>query len=847
MKSEHNLSPLNAPQDIFNKMAQGAIIITPNNRLSNHLLKKYFKTMQSSVLEKPVCIPYQAFLRHLFNELRHQAPYHNHPAILSAQQEHFLWQEVLKNQLSNGIQESFLEEVQNAWRICCQWQIEIENNEFSHTPLTQKFQQWREAYQAKLEQHHALSCEQITDYLIKNEVTLNHSEAIWACFNEFNPQQILLQSVFAKQKIEQYHYDLPETSKNAWLCSTEDQHHEREKLLSWLQSRLDTEKTIAIVVPQLQEQAQSLTRWLQRKLPNVPFNLSLGEPLSQFPIITHALAWIKLSTTKIANDKARLLLQSPYIHGAKKEFLNRSELLQNSRHLKEFEISLSAWTKELSHNTPELSKTLCELQPFPQKASVSEWHLLFKKRLKDIGFPGDSALSSKNYQCIQRLQLLFDEFLELGSLTDTLSQDQALNALSYQAKSTIFQLKQPSTTLHIMGLLEADGCTFDSLWCLGMDNQCLPEKTKLSPLIPIPMQKRLSMPKALPEKELELAEKVLSRLQNASKNTIFSFAKLIEDRPNTACTLINHLPELALSKDIPTSQLTELETYHETYQHPITVNEKISGTTALLSNQAKCPFRAFAAHRLYAKPNQEATLGPDASEKGQILHHIMEKLWKEIGSQKELLAMSPEHLESNIQTIIGSTLTSLTNFRSYSFSSPIKQVETQRLKQIIYSCLEWEKSRPNFLIDAVEKTYQLELEGIEFNVRVDRIDNVGNQKWVIDYKSTLPASKPWNSERPEETQMLLYAMLNSKINALLFLQLKLGKVTISGLSEYEFELPGLKALADEDSWADLKKQWDNALRLLAKEFREGYCPPEPPKASTCQFCDFPSLCRIELN
>ncbi len=99
-------------------------------------------------------------------------------------------------------------------------------------------------------------------------------------------------------------------------------------------------------------------------------------------------------------------------------------------------------------------------------------------------------------------------------------------------------------------------------------------------------------------------------------------------------------------------------------------------------------------------------------------------------------------------------------------------IEQERLQRLILTYIEWEKARPPFSVHALEQEYSLVLSGLAIRVRVDRIDQVEDKKWVIDYKSTLPSSKPWNDERPKEPQLLLYALLDEEINTLLLVQLK---------------------------------------------------------------------------
>ena len=131
-------------------------------------------------------------------------------------------------------------------------------------------------------------------------------------------------------------------------------------------------------------------------------------------------------------------------------------------------------------------------------------------------------------------------------------------------------------------------------------------------------------------------------------------------------------------------------------------------------------------------------------------------------------------------------------------------------------------------------------------IRVDRLDYGLEQanQIVIDYKTSLPTTKPWLEERPEAPQLLLYALLDPKINTLIFIQLKAGRITLQGLSAVPCEEPGMQTLRDNESWTMYRQHWEQQLTLLAAEIQQGHCEPKPKRSSLCQQCAFPSLCRV---
>jgi probable DNA repair protein len=362
------------------------------------------------------------------------------------------------------------------------------------------------------------------------------------------------------------------------------------------------------------------------------------------------------------------------------------------------------------------------------------------------------------------------------------------------------------------------------------------------------MQRELLMPHSVPERELQFAKQTLQRLQKGSSETIFSYPRLQGDTPNLPCSLITGFPNFERLPPIfePVIQ-SFLIAREETYNVPLRLEEHISGGTALLANQAKCPFKAFAEHRLKASPSTYTSDGLDNKEKGQIIHKVMELLWQTLHSQEELFNINPKDLDLLIEKAIHTALSPIKQLQRDSFSNLIEEVESTRLKRLVLASLEWEKKRPPFVIAAIEQSYSINLAGLDFKVRVDRIDQVADKKWVIDYKSSLPVSKPWNEDRPKEPQLLLYALLDEHINTLLLMQLKTGKVACSGLSEEKLDLSGLTSLKKEETWEEYRNNWQQQLTLLANEFQQGHSVPQPVSPLVCQQCNFQNLCRFQIN
>ena len=844
--------PYNAPNPqlstVIQAMRDGAVIITPNNRLAEQLLARYITEDGRRALEKPTCLPYPTFLRHAFERLCHQNPHNAHPVLLNDAQLRTVWRHVLTPDENSQHHQKLLNSVLSAWTVCNNWQVELPHPDFELTAQTQQFEHWRRTCEARLIHLNALAEQQLAGHLIQHLKHLPVKKIIWVCFDDYTPIQHAFQAHLNTLGVEQHHDDFKGETTGTYQCVARDKYNEYARMLHFVKEKLEANAThIGLVIPDLNQEAPSLMRYFKRHLPEEVFNISLGKPLTDYPLIAHALQWISLNLTELSQHQAQLLLSSPHLVSAKTEFLARASCLNTIPLLQERRLPFSRFKRAIHASAPALSEALQALSSYPKTQTPRAWARMFYERLTQLGFPGEAGLTSAQYQCFQRLIALMDDFVALSVVTPSMCAKEAFRSLHDLAKNTIFQPEKSEAPVQILGLLEASGCTFDAVWMSGTTDQKLPTRTRLSAFIPITLQRELDMPYANASREQRLAEKRITRLQQASHEQVFSYPELIGDIPALPSPLILNYSTLPESRaPLVTTHHNQLLTELEPYTYPFTEQDTRTGGTARLADQALCPFKAFAAHRLKATSQPEPSEGPDAMLRGQVIHHILELLWKKLKTQRALIACNQAELETHIDKAIHTALRPIKADKPTSFPPLMQTVEHTRLKRLVHACLTWDKSRPAFDVEAIEESFHLTLGELEFRVRVDRLDRLHTgEKWILDYKSRLPSPLPWHEERPESPQLLLYALLDDAIRGLLFVELKNGQIACRGLTENNPELQGIKALKQDEAWSTYQHTWHQRLTDLAHEFQTGRSVPFPPKKSTCQTCNFQPLCRIE--
>ena len=842
-------------QSLLSSMRDGATIVTPNNRLSNELITDCFNLSAQPVQRKPNCVPYKIFLQNTFKKLTFNGAEFKHPILLTMQQTRYLWRNLLANKYDLRLNDGLLTAIEEAWSYCNLWELDFNHYSFQSTPQTQQFQQWAQSFAQILLKLNLITEEQLTNYFSKHSRYLPIIKTIiWACFDNFTPAQCKLQDLYYELGAECGYYDLTTNSpalnicpnppkesdlikQNVCMYAAQDQNEEYQELIVWLQDRLARgEKRIAVIVPDLQGQFKIITRRLQAHIPNTKFNVSLGQNLAAHPLVAHALSWLYFDGKNLDILQARLLLHSPFVRNSYLEMEARFQFMEDHYLLQEGEFTKADFINELKMVAPQLAKLIHILNADPQTASPYIWVRIFKKRLRQIGFPGEYSLNSAAFQYYQRFLLLFDEFLTLTLISPSMTKQEALAAIRDLANGTIFQPQKTSAVVQILGLLEAQGCTFDNLWVMGLTAQLLPQNTRFSALIPIALQRELSLPHTDPVRELAIAQKIVARLQNSSHCSVFSYPQLSGDcqnMPSPLITAFNLRVSSAPSQILPKS--SPLIVFTDAYKVPFITAEEVVGGATILANQAKCPFKSFARHRLHAHGVPKIAIGINALERGKIIHKALELLWRVLKTQQNLLHLSTTVLDQEIEQAIVVALKPFIKRKNLWFTSILQEIELLRLRKLIYTSLEWERQRAPFTVSALEENFNVNLANLSLHVRVDRIDLMASgYKMVIDYKSSLPATLPWYEECPTEPQLLLYALLDEMINTIMFIELKAGQLRVKSISG-EQEL--------KDDWMVRRKYWQQQLDELAGEFKSGSCEPRP-NPSVCKLCDYQNLCRV---
>ncbi|MEK7876785.1 MAG: PD-(D/E)XK nuclease family protein, partial [Pseudomonadota bacterium] len=166
---------------------------------------------------------------------------------------------------------------------------------------------------------------------------------------------------------------------------------------------------------------------------------------------------------------------------------------------------------------------------------------------------------------------------------------------------------------------------------------------------------------------------------------------------------------------------------------------------------------------------------------------------------------------------------------------------------------EQEKTRGGFTVVATEERCHIEIGGLGFNARLDRVDELASgERIVIDYKTSAPSAGAMLGERPDEPQLPLYLIAaEPAAAAVAFAQVRAGAMKFAALARAADLLPGIKAFAESyyrghhGSWQEVVDAWRADLARIAAGFAGGEAEVDPKQyPNTCRYCDVKPFCRI---
>jgi ATP-dependent helicase/nuclease subunit B len=401
-----------------------------------------------------------------------------------------------------------------------------------------------------------------------------------------------------------------------------------------------------------------------------------------------------------------------------------------------------------------------------------------------------------------------------------------------------------------MTVTEATGSTADAMWFLHATEGIFPSPSSPHPLLSVALQRALGMPGSDVSREEEHVRENVQHLLRASGSITFSYAAAAPEGEQRPSPSVQHLEGLQLrdaTRTVEEEVTVTLEEISDPAPLPALPEGVFGGGYGVLMMQAACPFRAFAEKRLFSSEMPSREAGLSQADRGTQVHNVLEAFWERTRSKKELLAMTPDDRARRLEECID------IGFRAKSagpWDEAYLRVQRERLRRLLNNWLDYEASRPDFEVEAVEKKVPDAAIGpLHLELRADRIDRIGDDLVLIDYKTGAATKAEWNGDRPDQPQLPLYAVAGGleNVKALMLGFVKVGKdgMKMDGLAD-DPKAMGLKSRGV--NFNDQLDAWSVDLPRLAEEFVWGIADADPKDyPTTCEFCAQRVLCRVDTN
>jgi len=817
--------------------AAGIVVVTPNRRLAQ-VLRAQFDDVQAakglSVWEDADIVPLDSYIGRCHEEALYAGD-GELPLLLSPAQSRELWEAAIAgSRWANALLDvpKTAARAADAWRSAQAWRIAGALEKFEGTEDTRAFAEWAKAYARRLKKDGFTDLPLLFDAPFKTKTKLLVAYAF-----DIVPKQ-------AEEFFSRFEWVScsPGRKKSiAKKISFASPKEELETAAAWARARLEEgRKHIGVVVPDLKLRRREVARVFGRVMGSpLPFELSAGEPLSDYPLVSFALDVIALSQGEMPFEEVSRILRSPFLAGADGERAARARLDARLRREADSEISLAKLIG-LIEGCPVLRQRLEKIFELKAgKQSPHDWAQHFTALLDAAGFPGDRPADSAEFQAHARFNEVLGEFARLSLVNPKMSDAQALGNLRRLCNDTEFQPEGVGAPIQVLGLLESAGIEFDALWVSGLTDGQWPQRVRPDPFLPVPLQRKAGIPEASAEASLALDKRRTEGWLGAADEVVFSWSRREEDRELSPSPLIAQVPEGTVTLPVFASfrelifKSGKTETFTDE-KAPSLAATTVKGGTRVLADQAACPFRAYARHRLAAEALDAPEPGLDAMQRGQLLHSLMAGIWRDLKSSSGLSS----DLKSLIEKSAAAAVADL------DLEGRFAELEKQRLIRLAGEWLEVERQRPPFEVLHTEEKRTMEIGGLTLSGRIDRMDKLeGGGHALIDYKTGRATKSSWLGDRPDEPQLPLYVVsAEENVTAVAFATLRVGEMKFSGFSAKEKEIPGVVAAK---SWSGLVATWKRDLEKLAGDYAAGDARVDPKKGlATCRNCDLQPLCRV---
>jgi ATP-dependent helicase/nuclease subunit B len=592
-----------------------------------------------------------------------------------------------------------------------------------------------------------------------------------------------------------------------------------------------------------------------------PYAVAGGTPLAEFAPVRAALETLDASLGPVPFERFSALLRAPELHASAAEAGAAALLDLQLRVQGPSEADLATWlalTERIAAARNIGSAALQRLQGARRALEnlrgnhpISRWVQAWITAFELAPWALRHRWSSAEYQAAERFRELLGKLATADALFGTLSRRPAQSILRRAAHDTAFQVQTGVPPIWVSGQLIDPWLNYDGLWVSGCNDQRWPPPIEPIPLIPVRVQRDFGVIAAAPESQLQFALELQNRWAARGGQCVFSYADPGDGRsaaaspllPDTAAAASPALPRphwRALLQVQP-----KLERLTDELAPPFSLGERTRGVSTLRA-QSRCAFRGFAETRLRCERLERPVPGFNDRERGELIHHALEHVWSVLRDSSALLSLSADAQARLLDEGVTRALAKVCRVRDP--GPRWRQRERERMGNVLSKWLDIERQREPFEVEQLEHgTQRARHAGLEFAVRIDRVDRLADgTRVLIDYKTGI-ATADWRGERPDNPQLPIYALLRPEaLIAVAYGRVNAGECSFIAEAERAaiFKPNGRKSpLEGMPTLAALIDVWALRVDNLAADFAAGRAAVAPTMRA-CKTCRLHGLCRV---
>ena len=381
------------------------------------------------------------------------------------------------------------------------------------------------------------------------------------------------------------------------------------------------------------------------------------------------------------------------------------------------------------------------------------------------------------------------------------------------AKITLDDVNSGKIT--VLGLLETRAVNFETVIICDFNESFIPKISVKDKFLSTKLKQLSNLPTQFDRESLQ--KYYYKRLIGSSKNVFISY---VNSDTNQISRFANELFNTHIKTD----------TNDNAYKHILYDNHKISHfdeeiiakidlvsllwSATSFRTYLQCK-RKFYLQNILKIKEHTISLKPKAYELGDIIHSILEDYYKDF----------TEHNFEKIEDL----------FNKYKSSNPFLILDLEIWKKKLYAFYLYDKQRlENRQIIALEKTFDLEFEGIKIRGVIDRIDKYDDIYEVIDYKtsSTLSVDTLKNYEKTDDFQLEFYYLAMNEL------------YKTSKIEAYYYDLNNtvlINEIALDKKLELLCEKFNEIKEISKNEISFSKCEDK----SNCTYCAYSIICDRE--